>query len=93
LLRPIHPDVDVLGVEILHAIRDEMALGLDDLLLRRLELGSTGHPGKEVIRRCVEIAAPEWGWGAGESQRAIGDLEEWYRRRMPAGSSTEGAFA
>ncbi len=93
LLRPIHRDVGVLGVEILHAIRAEMALGLDDLLLRRLEIGSTGHPGNEVIRRCIEIAAPEWGWGAEDSQRAIGELEEWYRRRMPARSSTEGAFA
>jgi glycerol-3-phosphate dehydrogenase len=93
LLRPIHPDVPVLGVEILHAIRDEMALGLDDLLLRRLELGSTGHPGSEVVHRCVEIAAPEWGWGVEARQQAIGELEGWYRRRMPAGSPSEGAAA
>jgi glycerol-3-phosphate dehydrogenase len=93
LLRPIHSDVGVLGVEIVHAIRAEMALGLDDLLLRRLEIGSTGHPGNEVIRRCVEIAAPEWGWGAQDSEHAVGELEEWYRRRMPARSSAEGAFA
>jgi glycerol-3-phosphate dehydrogenase len=93
LLRPIHPDVPVLGVEILHAIRDEMALGLDDLLLRRLEIGSTGHPGSEVVRRCVEIAAPEWGWGVEARQQAIGNLEEWYRRRMPAGSPSQGAAA
>ncbi len=93
LLRPIHPDVPVLGVEILHAIRAEMALGLDDLLLRRLDIGSTGHPGSEVVRRCVEIAAPEWGWGVEARQHAIGDLEEWYRRRRPAGSPSEGAAA
>ena len=93
LLRPIHPDVPVLGVEILHAIRAEMALGLDDLLLRRLEIGSTGHPGSEVVRRCVEIAAPEWGWGVEARQQAIGNLEEWYRRRMPAGSPSQGAAA
>jgi glycerol-3-phosphate dehydrogenase len=93
LLRPIHPDAPVLGVEIVHAIRDEMALGLDDLLLRRLDIGSTGHPGSEVVRRCVEIAAPEWGWGVEARQHAIGDLEEWYRRRRPAGSPSEGAAA
>jgi len=93
LLRPIHPDVPVLGVEILHAIRDEMALGLDDLLLRRLDIGGTGHPGTDVVRRCVDIAAPEWGWGAQASELAIGELEQWYRRRMPARSSAEGAPA
>jgi hypothetical protein len=70
-----------------------MALGLDDLLLRRLDIGSTGHPGSEVVHRCVEIAAPEWGWGLEARQQAIGDLEEWYRRRMPAGSPSEGAAA
>lgn len=85
LLKPIHPDVDVLGVEIVHAIRDEMALGLDDLLLRRLDIGCTGHPGAEVLRRCLGVAAPEWGWTPEQGDRAIEGIDEWYRRRTPAG--------
>ena len=85
LLQRIHPDVDALGVEIVHAIRDEMALSLDDLLMRRLDIGCTGHPGAEVLRRCAAIAAPEWGWAPEESHRAIETINEWYRGRTPAG--------
>ena len=57
LLAPIHASCAVLGVEIVHAIREEMALDLDDLVLRRLGLGDTGHPGLDVVRRCAELAA------------------------------------
>ena len=85
LLERIHPDVDALGVEIVHAIRDEMALGLDDLLLRRLDIGCTGHPGADVLRRCLAIAAPEWGWTSDEGHHAVEVIDGWYRRRTPAG--------
>ncbi len=39
LLRPLHPELPVLGVELLFGITHEGALSLDDLLDRRLRLG------------------------------------------------------
>jgi glycerol-3-phosphate dehydrogenase len=65
----------VLGVEIVHAIREEMALDLDDLVLRRLGLGDTGHPGLDVVRRCAELAALEWQHDATATDRAVAALD------------------
>ncbi len=72
---------EAIGAEVVHAIREEMALGLDDLVLRRLGLGHVGHPGIDVLRRCATIAAPEFGWSAVESDRAVADLDTWFSRR------------
>jgi len=77
----ILPGTEAIGAEVVYAIREEMALGLDDLVLRRLGLGHVGHPGIEVLRRCATIAAPEFGWSAVESDRAVADLDAWFSRR------------
>ena len=77
----IHPGADAIGADVVHAIREEMALGLDDLILRRLGLGHVGHPGLDVLRGCATIAAPEFGWGAEESARAVAELDAWFWKR------------
>ena len=53
---------EVLRAEILHAIRSESACHLDDIVLRRTDLGTLGDPGEDAIRDCAEIAASELGW-------------------------------
>lgn len=79
--QPIHPSVEVLGIEIIHAIRQEMALNLQDLVLRRLGLGDTGYPGHPVLVRCAEIAAIEFGWSRAETDRAVTELDGWFTRQ------------
>lgn len=53
---------EVLRAEVLHAIREESACHLDDIVLRRTDLGTLGDPGAQAIRDCAEIAARELGW-------------------------------
>ena len=67
-----------------HAIRAEMALDLADVVLRRLGLGATGHPGAEVLGRCAEFAAPEFGWSAAQAEAAAQALDEAFERRRRA---------
>jgi len=62
-------------VAVVHAVREEMAMNLDDIVLRRLGLGYVGHPGHAVLARCAEIAAPELGWTAAERDRAVEQLD------------------
>lgn len=81
--QPIHPSVATLGVEVIHAIRQEMALDLQDLVLRRLGLGDTGYPGHPVLARCAEIAAAEFGWTPAEMDQAVSGLEAWFMKRSP----------
>jgi glycerol-3-phosphate dehydrogenase len=81
-LQPIHSGVRVRGVEVIHAIRQEMALTLEDVVLRRVGLSDTGHPGIAVLRRCADIAAWEYGWSSEETDRAVDELD----RRIAGGA-------
>ncbi|MCZ8129701.1 MAG: FAD-dependent oxidoreductase [Steroidobacteraceae bacterium] len=75
-LQAIAPGTDVRGVEILHALREEMALGLDDLVLRRLGLGDAGHPGAAVLDACAAAAARELGWSEPARRAAVAALDQ-----------------
>lgn len=57
-------DLAVLKAQVLHAVRDEMAQKLTDVVFRRTDLGSAGHPGNEALRICVQTMGAELGWGA-----------------------------
>ncbi len=80
-LEPVAPDRHTLVVEVEHAVRNEMALTLEDVVFRRTGLGTIGHPGAEALQRCVAIMAAHLGWDAGEQQRQISMVEERYQYR------------
>ena len=80
LQAPLCAGHEARGGEVVHAIRDEMALGLEDIVLRRLGLGYVGHPGIDVLRRCARIAAPEFGWTQAEQESAVAQLDARLRR-------------
>lgn len=48
--------------QVLYAIRNEMAIRLTDILLRRTGIGTLGHPGSEVLQTVAQIAARELKW-------------------------------
>jgi glycerol-3-phosphate dehydrogenase len=68
----------ILKAEVLNAIRDEMAVRLSDVIFRRTELGSAGHPGDDILRTCAETMAAELGWGSGKTDQEIREVEEKY---------------
>lgn len=51
-----------LAVEVVHAVRSEMARRLEDVVFRRTGLGDLGHPGMPALRRCAELMGRERGW-------------------------------
>lgn len=56
LLAPVAPGVGVLGVEIVHAIRAEGALSIDDVVERRTRLSVTPDALARARERVIEIA-------------------------------------
>jgi len=42
-------DSDTLVAEVAHAVANEMAMKLDDVVLRRTDLGSGNHPGERIV--------------------------------------------
>jgi glycerol-3-phosphate dehydrogenase len=61
-------DSDVLAAEVAFAVREEMAQTLDDVVFRRTELGTGGHPG-EALGEAAAAMAQLLGW-SGERMRA-----------------------
>jgi glycerol-3-phosphate dehydrogenase len=57
--RPIESNCPVIRAEIVHAVREEMACKLEDILYRRTELGADGYPDDSCVRACAEIVAQE----------------------------------
>jgi glycerol-3-phosphate dehydrogenase len=51
-----------IGAQIVHAVREEMAQTLEDVIFRRTGLGTLGYPGDEAIARVTQIMMRECGW-------------------------------
>ena len=80
LLTPISEAGSVIGAEIVHAVRDEMALTLGDVVLRRTDLGSAGLPDDVGLRNTAVLMARELGWNDARVQgevEALKALPNW----------------
>lgn len=64
-------DSAVLKAEVVHAVREEMAERLEDVVMRRTDLGTAGHPGEEAISICARIMAAELGWDRARIEREV----------------------
>jgi glycerol-3-phosphate dehydrogenase len=72
------PDTLILKAEVIHAIRDEMATTLSDVVLRRTDLASLEYPGEETLRICAELMAKELGWNESRIQAEIHEVSQAY---------------
>ena len=72
------PDRPITGVQVVEAVRNEMALTLEDIVLRRTGLGSAGYPGDQAILNTEAIARDELGWNSARVQDEIQGLREFY---------------
>jgi glycerol-3-phosphate dehydrogenase len=79
--QPLVEASPVLRAEVLHAVREEQALDLASVILRRTELGSAGHPGRPCLESCAAIMAPELEWDQAKVSEEIAKVDEFYRRR------------
>lgn len=67
--------------ELRHAVREEMALDLASVVLRRTELGTAGHPGRATLEVCADIMQAELGWSDTRKASELESLETFYRQR------------
>jgi glycerol-3-phosphate dehydrogenase len=74
-LVPGHPTV---GAEVIYVIRDEMACTLEDIVVRRTELGAEGKPPDALIAAMARVAADELGWDGGRKDREIEKVNAFY---------------
>jgi glycerol-3-phosphate dehydrogenase len=69
---------EVVKAEVVYAVREECALHLEDVILRRTDMGTLGHPGAAALNACADILAAELGWSAEARQREIAAVEKRY---------------
>ncbi|MBF0367403.1 MAG: hypothetical protein HQK50_17645 [Oligoflexia bacterium] len=61
LSQRLNDDGEIL-VQAVYAVRNEMALSLEDVLFRRTGIATLGDPGHEVLQKVAEVVAQELNW-------------------------------
>ncbi len=85
------PDI---AAEVVYAVRNEMALTVEDVLFRRTGMGTIGTPGDAAIERVVDVMAKELGWTPKErraqADRAAAHFASWARTRAIVNPNSSG---
>ncbi|MBN1236879.1 MAG: FAD-dependent oxidoreductase, partial [Gammaproteobacteria bacterium] len=69
------PGSTTLRAEIAHAVREEMACRLTDIVFRRTDLATGGHPGPAALQEAAAVAARELGWDDRRKRDEIAQVE------------------
>ncbi len=78
LRRPLSPSGDI-GAQVLYAVREEMAMTLEDVVMRRTGIGQLGDPGAPMIRIVADLMAGELGWSEAQRDAEIAALARNFR--------------
>lgn len=65
--------------QVLLALREEMALTLEDMVMRRTGIGQFGPASADVISKVAGVMAAQLGWNAEKTQREIEGLNKLYQ--------------
>jgi glycerol-3-phosphate dehydrogenase len=78
---PMSSGGPVIQAEVLHGIRREMAQTLGDIVFRRTELGTAGHPGDACLEHCADILQRELGWDRARRHSEIDHVQTVFSQR------------
>ncbi|MBN1826125.1 MAG: glycerol-3-phosphate dehydrogenase/oxidase [Candidatus Eisenbacteria bacterium] len=82
---PFSPSSPVIAAEAVHAVREEAAMKLADVVFRRTELGLFGDPGDGALEECAAVVAAEAGWDGARTKREIDETREVFRAGLRDG--------
>jgi glycerol-3-phosphate dehydrogenase len=69
---------DTIRAEVVHAVREEMALTLADCVFRRTDLGTGGSPGEAALAEAADLMAAQLGWTAERRARELTEVRGRY---------------
>lgn len=75
-------DSHVLKAEVIHAVREEMAQKLSDVVLRRTEMGTATIPEDKTLGSCARLMAEELGWDAVRQQSEVDDFRSKFGHQL-----------
>jgi glycerol-3-phosphate dehydrogenase len=82
LLLPLG-DSTVLRTEVIHAVREEMAQRLADVVFRRTDLGTGGDLNAETLALCAELMAQEMNWTSHQRQTELEHVKRDLLKHRP----------
>ncbi len=68
--------------QVVHAVREEMARTVGDIVFRRTDLATGDYPGLPALEGCAAILAAELGFTAGEVAAQIGRVAARFPKRV-----------
>jgi glycerol-3-phosphate dehydrogenase len=85
LAERLSPERGEIGAQVIHAVREEMAQTLEDVVFRRTGLGTLGYPGDEALARVTQIMARECGWDQARIEEELHGIRRlFYAEHAPA---------
>ena len=60
--RSLPVDLALIQAQVQHAVQEEMAVKLADVIFRRTDLGSAGQPDEQTVAFCAEVMGAELNW-------------------------------
>ncbi len=74
-------DHDVIAAEVRYSLKNTMSRTLSDIIFRRTELGSAGHPGRSAIQHCAQIMSTELSWSPQQRQLEINQVQQTFTHK------------
>jgi glycerol-3-phosphate dehydrogenase len=81
-LRRCFAGCHVTHAEAAYAVREEMALRMSDIVFRRTELGTAGHPGTPALLELQQLLKAELGWSDQRSAEELALVEHQFVRYL-----------
>ncbi len=72
----------IIGAQVVHAVRKEGAVQLEDVLMRRTDAATAGWPGEALVRGAARLMAEEKGWSDERVRSEIGRVSAIFGRKM-----------
>lgn len=83
-LRAVVGDAGDIAAQVVFAVREEMALHLSDVVMRRTCMGQVGAPPPAALDLTSRIMAAELGWSEERRTSEIAALAPWFKTRQAA---------
>jgi glycerol-3-phosphate dehydrogenase len=83
-LRRCLPGTDVTLAEVAYALRSELAQHMTDIVFRRTELGTAGHPGEPALAELSNYMQQSLGWSTRRTHEERRDVDRQFTRYLAA---------
>lgn len=87
------PDTMTLVAEIWHAVEHEMAVKLEDVVLRRTDIAAGCHPGRAALEAAATAMRSKLNWSAAHMQEEIEATERVLARHLARNTNAVSATA